>query len=194
MVDGGKQAGVTVDDPDSNAWDKPAISNKGLNGEKQQYADFCNQLRSFGTSTRRPNTGKRQLPYVLAALKLHDPRWTEELLRRVVAAWNGASGKKDIAERIAELCNIAVARAKPGKEATYTGADGPKWPKRRHRGKDANDTLRLGKLWANMKMQNARFKEFAAAMAAHGWSPEQVHALVEANRTGAQRAKFPLKE
>ena len=36
------------------------------------------------------------------------------------------------------------------------------------------------------------FKEFAAAMVARGWSPEQVHALVNANRSKAQRANFPL--
>ena len=190
MVDGGGQAGVTVDNPDTNAWDKPPVSSKNLKGEDQHYAAFCNQLRMLGTSTRRPNTGKRQLPYVLAALKLHDPRWTEELLRRVVAAWNGASGMKDIDERIAALCDIAVARAVPGKEATYSGTGGPKWPKR---GKK-DGTLRLGVLWKDMRTKNVRFKEFAAAMVERGWLPEQVHALVDANRSDTQRENFPLPQ
>jgi hypothetical protein len=188
MVDGGEQAGVTVDDPDSDAWDKPLMPNRALKAEAAQYAAFCNELRMLGRSTERPNRGVPQLSYVLAALKLHDPRWTEELLRRVVAAWKGASGMKDIAERIAELCNIAVARAKPGEEATYSGTGGPEWPKRGQK----DDTLRMGKFWDDMKNKNQRFKEFAAAMVARGWSHEQVHALVNANRTEAQRAKFPL--
>jgi len=195
MVGGGDQAGVKVDNPDSNAWDKPATSNRNLKGEKQQYADFCNQFRMLGTVPRRPKTGIIQLRYVLAALQVHDPRWTEELLRRVVAAWNGASAMKDFPERIAELCKIAVERAVPGDKATYTGADGPKWPKTKHGSKPLpDDTLRVGPFWDNMKKANKRFKEFAAAMAAHGWSPEQVHALVEANRSKARRGKFPLKE
>ena len=182
---------MTPDDPDTNAWDKPPAPSKKLKGEAAQYASsFCNELRMLGTSTRRPNAGIIQLSYVLAALQLHDARWTEELLRRVVAAWQGASGMKDIGDRIAELCNIAVARAKPGKEATYSGDGGPKWPKR---GKK-DDTLRLGNLWDNMKKENKRFKEFAAAMVARGcgWSHEQVHALVDANRSKAQRDRFPL--
>jgi hypothetical protein len=190
IVDGGGQAGVTVDNPDTNAWDKPPTSNRVLQGEKKQYATFCNELRSLGTSTRRPNAGKRQLSYVLAALKLHDPRWTEEDVRRVAAAWKGASGMKDIAERIAALCDIAVARAKPGEEATYSGERGPKWPKRTKK----DDRLRLGTLWNDMKNGNFRFKEFVEAMVARGcgWSPEQVHALVHANRTEPQQENFPL--
>tara|TARA_Y100000748_G_C15483178_1_gene483693 strand:+ start:991 stop:1545 length:555 start_codon:yes stop_codon:yes gene_type:complete len=184
---------VKVDDPDSNAWDKPAMPNRAFKGETAQYASFCNELRGLGSSTRRKNAGKRQLSYVLAALKLHDPRWTEELLRRVVAAWQSASAQKDIAERIAELCNIAVARAKPGEEATYSGTGGPKWPVDT-KSKRSKDTLRLGYLWDNMKNKNKRFKEFAEAMVARGWSEKEVHALVDANRSEAQRAKFPLKE
>ena len=193
MVDGGKQAGVTVDDPDSNAWDKPFVSSRGRKGEDQQYATFCNQLRLLGTLPGRKNEGKMQLSYVLAALQLHDARWTEELLRRVVAAWKGASGEKDLPERIAALCNIAVARAVPGDEATYTGTGGPKWPVAT-KSKRSNDTLRLGNLWDNMKSKNLRFKDFAVAMVARGcgWSEKQVHALVNANRSEAQRAKFPL--
>ena len=193
MVDGGEQAGVTVDDPDSNAWDKPLASNKKLKDDDKHYATFCNQLRSLGHT--RKNRGAPELSYVLAALQLHDARWTEDLLRRVVAAWKGASGQKDIAERIAELCNIAVARAVPGDEATYTGTGGPNWPVYT-RSKRSNDTLRLGDLWVNMKSRNQNFKKFAAAMVARdcGWSPEQVHALVNANRSGeAARKKFPLK-
>lgn len=189
MVDGGGQAGVTPDDPDTNAWDKPAVYSGGLEGEEKKYAIFCDEFRGLGTSTRRKNKGVPELSYVLAALQLHDARWTEELLRRVVAAWQGASGMKDIDERIAALCNIAVARAKPGEEATYTGADGPKWPKTRNK----DDTLRLGDLWSNMTSKNVRFKDFAVAMVARGWSHEQVRALVNANRSEAQRAKFPLK-
>ena len=191
MVDGGKQAGVTVDDPDTNAWDKPVVSNKNLKGEDKQYATFCNEFRSLGSSTRRPNRGLPQLSYVLPTLQLHDTRWTEDLLRRVVAAWQGASGMKDFPERIAELCNIAVARAKPGKEATYTGDGGPKWPV--YTKTRSNDTLRLGDLWDNMKKKNQRFKEFAEEMVARGWSHEQVHALVNANRNETQQDKFPLK-
>lgn len=181
---------MKVDDPDTNAWDKPVVSSRVLKGEDKQYASFCNSLRMLGTSTRRPNRGLPELSYVLPALQLHDARWTEELLRRVVAAWKGASGMKDIDERIAALCDIAVARAKPGEEATYTGADGPKWPKTRNK----DDTLRLGDLWSNMTTKNVRFKEFVEAMAARdcGWSHEQVHALVNANRNEAQRDKFPL--
>ena len=196
MVDGGKQAGLKVDDPDTNAWDKPPASSRGLKGEAAQYATFCNNLRMLGTSPRRKNRGVPELSYVLPALKLHDPRWTEELLRRVVAAWNGASGMKDFPERIAALCDIAVARAVPGDEATYTGDRGPKWPKRPHRGTDANDTLRLGQMWDDMKKQNQRFKEFAAAMVERdcGWLPERVHALVDANRSEAQRKNFPLPQ
>ena len=195
MVDGGKQAGVTIDDPDTNAWEKPPAPSKKLNGEDAQYAIFCNELRGLGTSTRRKNRGLSQLSYVLAALQLHDPRWTEDLLRRVVEAWKGASGQKDIAERIAALCDIAVARAVPGKEATYKGDHEPKWPVDT-KSKRSNDTLRLGDLWVNMKSRNQNFKKFAAAMVARdcGWSPEQVHALVNANRSGeAARKKFPLK-
>ena len=195
MVDGGKQAGVTVDDPDTNAWEKPPVSSRGLKGEKAQYAIFCNELRMLGTSTARPNKGVPELSYVLAALQLHDARWTEELLRRVAAAWKGASPQNDIADRIAALCNLAVARAVPGKEATYTGDHEPKWPKRSTDGKPRpGDTLRLGNLWSNMKVANNSFKEFAAAMAARdcGWSEKQVHALVNANRSKAQRKKFPL--
>ena len=136
-----------------------------------------------------------QLSYVLAALKLHDPRWTEDLLRRVVAAWQGASGMKDSPDRIAALCNIAVARAKPGEEATYSGDRGPKWPVYT-KSKQSNDTLRLGYLWDNMKSKNLRFKEFTAAMVARGcgWSEKQVHALVNANRSEAAQRNFPLKE
>lgn len=186
---------MKVDDPDTNAWDKPPTFSGNLKGENRQYASFSNAFRQLGSSARRPNTGVPELSYVLAALQLHDPRWTEELLMRVVAAWKGASGMKDFPERIAELCNITVARAKPGKEATYTGNHEPKWPQRGSNGKRLpDDTLRLGDLWSDMKSKNKRFKEFAAAMAAHGWSEKQVHALVEANRTGARRGKFPLKE
>ena len=181
MVDGGKQAGVTPDDPDTNAWDKPQLVTQGVEGETKQYADFCNEFRKSG----------RNKAYVLAAIQKHDARWTVADVERVHQAWQGASGMKDIAERIAELCNIAVARAVPGDEATYTGADGPKWPRTRNK----DDTLRLGDLWGHMKTKNVRFKEFAAAMVARdcGWSHEQVHALVNANRNEAARAKFPLK-
>ena len=195
MVDGGKQAGIKVDDPDSDAWDKPPGSTKNLKGENKQYAIFCNELRMLGTSTTRKNKGVPELTYVLAALQLHDARWTEELLGRVVAAWKGASPQNDIAERIEALCKIVAARAVPGDKATYTGDGGPKWPQRPHRGKDANDTLRLGRLWDNMKVADVRFKEFAAEMVARGcgWSHEQVHALVDANRTEAARKNFPLK-
>ena len=108
-------------------------------------------------------------------------------------AWKGASSRKDIDERIAALCDIAVARALPGDKATYSGDGGPKWLQRGTNGKLLpGDTLRLGQMWYNMKNGNKRFKEFAAAMVARGWSHEQVHALVHANRTEAQRAKFPL--
>ena len=187
MVDGGDQAGVTVDDPDSNAWDKPRTKSGGLEGEKKQYAKFCDNFKNAGSNKA----------YVLAALQLHDLRWTEADVDRVIAAWQGASGHKDIDERIAALCDIAVARAVPGDKATYSGDRGPKWPQRGAKGKDADDTLRLKKFfkfWENMKVANQRFKEFAAAMVARdcGWSHEQVHALVNANRTEAQRAKFPL--
>ena len=191
MVDGGGQAGVTPDDPDTNAWDKPAVYSGGLEGEEKKYAIFCDEFRGLGTSTRRKNKGVPELSYVLAALQLHDARWTEELLRRVVAAWQGASGMKDIVERIEALCDIAVARAVPGDEATYTGTGGPNWPVNT-KSKRSNDTLRVGDLWDNRKSKNKRFKELAVAMAARGWSPEQVHALVNANRSKAQRANFPL--
>ena len=193
MVDGGGQAGIKVDNPDTNAWDKPPTFSRVLKGEGRQYAVFCNLLRELGTSTTRPNRGLPQLSYVLAALKLHDPRWTEDLLRRVVAAWQGGSGHKDIAERIAALCNLVVARAVPGKEATYSGTGGPKWPVDT-KSKRSNDTLRLGDLWGNMKSKNKRFKEFAAAMVERGWSYEQVHALVSANRSDTPRKKFPLPQ
>lgn len=194
MVDGGKQAGVKVDDPDTNAWDKPRTCLNSLKGEDRQYATFCNQLRSLGRV--RKNRGVPELSYVLAALQLHDSRWTEDLLRRVVAAWQGASRQNDIAERIAELCNLAVVRAVPGQEGTYTGADGPEWPKLAQRGSHPDDTLRLGVLWKDMKNGNCRFKEFAAEMVARGcgWLPEQVHALVDANRTDTQRENFPLPQ
>ena len=184
MVDGGDQAGVTVDDPDSNAWDKPPISAIRLEGEAKQYADFCNNFKKSGVNKA----------HVLAALQLHDARWTVAGLERVRAAWQDTSGIKDIAERIAALCKIAVARAVPGDKATYSGTGGPKWPKGT-KSKRSNDTLRLGSLWDSMKNKNQRFKEFAAAMVARdcGWSHEQVHALVNANRSETQRKKFPLK-
>lgn len=191
MVDGGDQAGVTPDDPDSDAWDKPPASSSKKEGEDKHYAVFCSQFRQLGTSASRPNRGVPELSYVLPALQLHDARWTEDLVRRVAAAWKGASGMKDIAERIAALCDIAVARAVPGDEATYTGTGGPNWPV--YTKTRSNDTLRLGDLWDNMKSKNVRFKEFAVAMVARGWSHEQVHALVNANRSEAQRKKFPLK-
>jgi len=177
MVDGGDQAGVKVEDPDTNAWDKPVVKSSGLEGEAKQYASFCNNFKLFG----------RNKAYVLAALQLHDPRWTEPDVERVHQAWQGASSMKDIDERIAELCDIAVARAVPGDEATYKGDRGPKWP--------PNATgNRVGNLWDSMKNGNFRFKEFVEAMVARGcgWSEKEVHALVHANRSEAQRKKFPL--
>jgi hypothetical protein len=92
---------------------------------------------------------------------------------------------KDSDARIEALCEIAVARAVPGDESTYKGDRGPKWP--------PNSTgNRVGKLWDNMKHSNTRFKEFTVAMVARGWLPEQVHALVNANRSKTPREKFPL--
>ena len=184
MVDGGKQAGLKVDDPDSNAWDKPQYKSTWLEGEKKQYAKFCDHFRCRGSNKA----------HVLAALQKHDLRWTEADVERVIAAWKDTSGHKDIAERIAALCNIVVARAVPGDNGTYSGDHGPKWPKRGTNGKPLpDDTLRLGALWGSMKKANTSFKEFAAEMVERGWLPEQVHALVDANRSAAQRAKFPLK-
>ena len=183
IVDGGTQAGVTPDDPDTNAWDKPQTGSGSLEGENAKCAIFCDNFRRAGTNK----------VIVLAALQVHDKRWTMAGVDRVRTAWQGASGMKDFPERIAALCKIAVARAVPGTEATYSGDHEPKWPQRGPSGKpQPGDTLRLGSLWYDMKNGNKNFKAFAAAMMERGWSYEQVHALMDANRTEAARAKFPL--